>query len=163
MVHACIQATLHSWSQAWSISTSTKAVKMVGEQERGRNFNLNSLQCFGRVSDHILTVMPSSRKAVPLCFRISKLLATFHWALFTRQVFSLYSLFLFYPSQIAAALCAEGVRPWCESWMQRKAAEAQPSGPLVALHNCCHQGERIRFSKMVSTGQTLPFYSTVNL
>lgn len=127
---------------------------MVGEKEKGRNFKLNSLYCFGRVSDHILTAMPLSRKAVPLCFQISKLLATFRWALFTRQFFFLYSLFLFYPSQIAAALCAVGMRAWCESWRGRKEAAAQPSGPLPALPNSCHQGERIRLSKMISTGQT---------
>lgn len=60
----------------------------------------------------------------------------------------------FYPSQTAAALCAVVVRE----------LDGETRGwSLPALPNSCHQGEGIRFSKMISTGQTLPFYAMMNL
>lgn len=48
-------------------------------------------------------------------------------------------------------------------WGDTRLRHSPASGSLPALPNSCHQGEGIRFSKMINTGQTLPFYTMMNL
>lgn len=104
-----------------------------GEGARqGKKFQPQFHILFGRLSDCILTVMPLSRKAMPLCFQIpssiQKLLTTLHRALFTRQISSIYTLSKW---KLLLQFMLEG---WGHGeragWEE---SVAQPSRPLPAL------------------------------
>lgn len=62
---------------------------------KGKKFQPKCHILLGRLSDCIPTVMPLSRKAMPLCFQmpssVQNLLTTLHKTLFTRQIFSIYT------------------------------------------------------------------------
>lgn len=122
--------------------------KMVGQQERGRNFNL----CSYSLSKCPFTYWQQCQKNSATECSNFKIACNFSWSDLCcdkTNIFPFYSLFLFlHKSNCCWILCRRiEDRVW-ELDGEKKAA-AQPSWPLSPLPSTCHQEEWTRFSKII--------------
>lgn len=133
---------------------------MVGQQEKGRNFNLNSSSSysFSRVSTHTPAAV-SKKSHVTECsnFKTACKFSLSHLCSYKTNIFSLCSFFLFLcKSNCCWTLCWRIEERVWELDGERSAA-AQPSGPLSPLPSACHQGEWTRLTKWQAQARLCPF------